>query len=219
MNALIMPLAFIFLAELGDKSMLLALAFASKYPAKTVLSGVFCATAINHLLVVLLGSYIINFFHADNITLFCSLAFLGFGIWTLRGDSLEEGDFGTQKKTPFLTVATAFFISEMGDKTQLATLTLATEYQPWVLVWLGSTIGMVLADAVGIIAGVALGKKIPENTIKYVSGGIFIFTGLWGLYEIVPDFTGKLIALGLLAAVSFLAGIFGQQILTKRPRA
>lgn len=206
MTAFIMPLAFIFLAELGDKSMLLALAFASKYPVKTVIAGVFCATAINHLLVVLLGSYIVNFFNADNITLFCSLAFIGFGIWTLRGDSLEEDDMGTQKKTPFLTVATAFFISEMGDKTQLATLTLATEYQPWLLVWIGSTIGMVLADMVGIIAGNMLGKRIPENTIKYVSGSIFILTGMWGLYEYPLEFEGKLIAIIFFGLLSFTSG-------------
>ena len=201
-----MPLAFIFLAELGDKSMLLALAFASKYPAKTVLTGVFFATAINHLLVVLLGNYIVDFFNPDSITLFCSLAFIGFGIWTLKGDSLDEGEFCAIRRTPFLTVATCFFLSEMGDKTQLATLTLATEYKPWIAVWLGSTIGMVLADAVGVVAGNILGKKIPENTIKHISGAIFIFTGMWGLYEYPMHFEGKLLAIILLGMLSFFSG-------------
>ena len=202
MSSFLMPLMFIFLAEMGDKSMLLALAFATKYDWKLVLAGVFSATILNHLMVVLLGSYITSFASLQTITIVCALAFIGFGIWTIRGDELTDGDMNkTKNKTPFWTVAIAFFISEMGDKTQLATLTLATQYDGIISVWLGTTFGMVLADAVGIILGKVLGKRIPEDAIKWVSALVFIGFGFAGLYENIP------VAVTMPKA-SLLAGIF-----------
>ena len=205
MTAFLMSLSFIFLAELGDKSMLLAMAFATKYSARSVLAGVLCATALNHFLVVALGSYVTDVVSGDTIALVCSAAFIIFGLWTFRGDTITEEDMGTAKATPFFTVMTAFFISEMGDKTQLATLALAAEYKTLLPVWAGSTLGMVLADMVGIVAGLYLGKRIPENAIKCVCGSIFILTGLVGLYEVLPAFDGKLLMIMLLALVSFFA--------------
>lgn len=187
MTAFAMCLAFIFVAELGDKSMLLALAFATKYTWQTVLKGVFIATAINHLLVTILGTYIIGVLPMEYISLMCAVAFIGFGLWTIRGDVLEEDDVKSTKYSPFWTVAIAFFLSEMGDKTQLATLTLALEYNNWLFVWLGTTLGMVLADAVGILLGKMLGNRIPEETIKWVSASIFIGFGFWGIYDSIAQ--------------------------------
>lgn len=203
MTAFLMSLSFIFLAELGDKSMLLAMAFAAKYPARIVLAGVFCATALNHFLVVALGGYVIDVVQGNTIALVCSASFIFFGLWTFRGDKISEDDMGKDKATPFLTVATAFFISEMGDKTQLATLALAAQYQSLMPVWLGSTLGMVAADSAGIVAGIYLGKKIPENAIKCVCGSIFILTGIVGLYEVLPPFSGKAVLAVALALLSF----------------
>ncbi len=215
MTVFLMSLGWIFLAEIGDKSMLLALAFATRYDWKSVLSGVFVATAINHLLVVVLGTYATNFLSMQTINIFAALAFIAFGLWTLKGDKLTEDDLGSKKSTPFLTVAIAFFISEMGDKTQLATLTLAAEYKSWLLVWLGTTVGMVLADAAGIVLGVVMGKRIPENAIKLIAGAIFIGCGMFGIYEYLPQISFKLPIILALSAGLFLLGAFYDTICLK----
>ena len=207
-----MSLAFIFVAELGDKSMLLALAFATKYSWQTVLQGVFVATAINHLLVTILGTYIIGVLPMEYISLFCAVAFIGFGLWTIRGDVLEDDDVKATKYSPFWTVAIAFFLSEMGDKTQLATLTLALEYNNLLFVWLGTTLGMVLADAVGIYLGKLLGNKIPEETIKWVAASIFIVFGFWGIYEAIAEYA---IALPIMFATAVVVAVIGYFI--RRP--
>lgn len=205
MTAFAMSLAFIFVAELGDKSMLLALAFATKYTWQTVLKGVFVATAINHLLVTILGTYIIGVLPMEYISLMCAVAFIGFGLWTIRGDVLEEDDVNSTRQSPFWAVAIAFFLSEMGDKTQLATLTLALEYNNILFVWLGTTLGMVLADAVGIYLGKLLGNRIPEETIKWVSASIFIAFGFWGTYDSIADVDTRMpVMLGLAVAVTVI---------------
>jgi Ca2+/H+ antiporter, TMEM165/GDT1 family len=176
-------LAIVFLAEMGDKTQLLAMAFAARFRWQTVLLGIFAATAANHLLATYLGSVLTLIVPFVYIKAAAALSFILFGFWTLRGDNLEEEDkkfnFG-----PFGTVVIAFFLAEMGDKTQLATMALAADFNAVVPVWLGTTTGMVIADAVGIIAGVVLHRKIPEKQIKWFAALAFIAFGLWGLYEI-----------------------------------
>ncbi len=219
MMAFFMPLAVIFAAEMGDKSMLLALAFATRYSVATVLGGVLCATLINHLAVVWLGAYLSGGLPMEAIKLACSLSFIVFGLWTLRGEEAEEGKEATGR-SPFLTVAVAFFLSEMGDKTQLATLALAAEYRNVQLVWLGSSLGMALADAVGIVIGRGLGKKIPEALIQSASAGIFIALGLGGFYDALPEHTDKWMTALFFATTVLLAGYFlGKPLLLRSKEA
>ena len=104
-------------------------------------------------------------------------SFILFGLWTLRGDKLNEED-KRFNFSPFWTVAVAFFFAEMGDKTQLATVALATKYTNVVQVWLGTTSGMLIADAIGIIVGIVLGKNIPERAVKWFAALIFIAFGV-----------------------------------------
>ena len=85
--------------------------------------------------------------------------------------------------SPFWTVAVAFFIAEMGDKTQLATVALAAQFQSLIPVWLGTTTGMMIADGIGVIVGNVLGKRIPERTVKWAAATIFILFGLIGIYD------------------------------------
>ena len=94
-------------------------------------------------------------------------------------------------------MAIAFFIAEMGDKTQLATIALAAKYQSVIPVWLGTTTGMVIADAIGIVIGIVIGKKIPERAVKWFAAIIFILFGLIGLYQYLP---GTLLTPGNIAA-------------------
>ena len=181
MFAFVTSLGLVVLAEMGDKTQLLAMAFATRYVWKTVLWGVFAATLVNHFLAVMVGNYLDHFLPMEYIKIAAAAAFILFGLWTLRGDTLK----GEEKRfhySPFWTVAIAFFFVEMGDKTQLATVALAAEFNTIIPVWLGTTAAMVIADAIAIGVGIVLGKRIPEKTIKWVAAFIFIAFGLFGLY-------------------------------------
>ncbi|HEX9020790.1 MAG TPA: TMEM165/GDT1 family protein [Nitrospirota bacterium] len=182
MTAFLTSLGIVFLAEMGDKTQLLAMAFASRFRWQTVLAGVFAATIANHFFAVLVGNYLTTIIPLTFIKIGASLSFILFGLWTLRGDKLE-GEDKRFHVNPFWTVVVAFFIAEMGDKTQLATVALAAEFNAIVPVWSGTTTGMLIADAIGIAAGIVLHKKIPEKRIKWFAALVFIAFGLWGMYE------------------------------------
>jgi putative Ca2+/H+ antiporter (TMEM165/GDT1 family) len=126
MTAYLASLGLIVLAEMGDKTQLLAMAFASRYKWQTVMWGVFAATLVNHLLAVVAGNYLTRLMPLCYIQIAAAASFILFGLWTLRGDTLE-GEDKRFNYSPFWTVAVAFFFAEMGDKTQLATVALATK--------------------------------------------------------------------------------------------
>jgi putative Ca2+/H+ antiporter (TMEM165/GDT1 family) len=185
-TAFLASLVFVVLAEMGDKTQLLAMAFATRFRTSVVLWGVFVATALNHLLAVAAGNYLTKFVPMHHIQLAAAGSFILFGLWTIRGDKLE----GRDKKytfSPFWTVATAFFIAEMGDKTQLSTVALAVKYQTLLPVWLGTTMAMIIADAFGIIVGIVLGKRIPEQFVKWGSACVFVAFGVFGIHENVSE--------------------------------
>ncbi|MTV48723.1 UPF0016 domain-containing protein [Heliobacillus mobilis] len=188
------------LAEMGDKTQLLGMAFATRYKAMTVLAGVLVATLLNHLLAVALGDYLTAFIPMETIQLVAAISFIFFGLWTVRGDELE-GEDKKQYFGPFMTVTIAFFMAEMGDKTQLASIALAAKYHNLIPVWMGTTTGMMISNIIGIFVGVVLGKKIPERIVKYISAGIFILFGYAGIIASVHDQT---MLYGLLAGVSVI---------------
>ena len=185
MTAFLTSLLFVVLAEMGDKTQLLAMAFATKYRWQTVMWGVFAATVFNHLFAVIVGNYITQFIPMNTIQIVAAASFIIFGLWTIRGDELA-GEDKERGRSPFWTVAIAFFIAEMGDKTQLATVALAAQFNAIIPVWLGTTTGMMVADAIGIILGIVLGKKIPERAVKWFAAIVFILFGLAGLYQTLP---------------------------------
>ena len=205
MKIFIASFLFVVLAEMGDKTQLLAMAFACRYPAKTVLAGVLVATLVNHLLAVVVGSWLTNIVPLDTIQIAASASFILFGLWTLRGDRLE-GEDKNFKFSPFWTVAVAFFFAEMGDKTQLATVALAAKYRSILPIWMGTTAAMLVADAFGIIVGVVLGKKIPERFVKWFAAVIFILFGIIGLYDSLPErfLTPPAMAAGLFFVVALV---------------
>jgi putative Ca2+/H+ antiporter (TMEM165/GDT1 family) len=185
MTAFLLSMSFVVLAEMGDKTQLLAMAFATRYKAATVLWAVFWATLLNHLLAVVVGNYLTHFIPIQYIQIAAAVSFILFGLWTIRGDELNNED-KRFSFSPFWTVAIAFFIAEMGDKTQLATIALAAKYQSVIPVWLGTTTGMIIADAIGIVIGIVIGKKIPAQVVKWFAAIIFMFFGLIGLYQYLP---------------------------------
>jgi len=196
-------LLFVVLAELGDKTQLLAMAFATRYRWQTVMWGVFAATVLNHLFAVAAGAYITRFIPLSYVQIIAAASFIVFGLWTIRGDQLTCED-RERCMSPFWTVATAFFLAEMGDKTQLATMTLAAKYAAIVPVWLGTTTGMTIADALGIVIGVVMGKQIPERAVKWFAALIFIFFGLYGLNAVLPK---EIITLPVTGATLVLIGV------------
>ncbi len=195
--------AIVVLAEMADKTQLLAMAFACRYKATSVLAGVFVATVLNHALAVAVGDYLGA---ALDVTLIQSLAaasFILFGLWTLRGDRLEGEEKRRSRFGPVVTVAIAFFIAEMGDKTQLATVALAAKYESPLAVLAGTTTGMMIADAIGILVGSLAGRRLPERAIKWVAATIFIAFGYVGLYTSLPR--GSITAPAVLALVLLTA--------------
>jgi Ca2+/H+ antiporter, TMEM165/GDT1 family len=182
MVAFLTSLSFVVLAEMGDKTQLLAMALAGRYAWKTVLWGVLAATLVNHFLAVVAGNFLDHLLPMEYVKIAASASFVIFGLWTLRGDTLR-GEDRRYHYSPFWTVAVAFFFAEMGDKTQLATVALAAEFNTIIPVWLGTTAGMIIADSIGIGVGIVLGKKIPEKTVKWIAALIFIAFGVGGLYE------------------------------------
>ena len=181
MDAFLLSTAVIFVAELGDKSQLMAMTFAARYRARDVLIGITVATLIVHLASVGIGVLVGSAFESsqDTINIIAGLAFLGFALWTLRGDELtpeEEQKARQSTGLAVLAVGTAFFLAELGDKTMLATITLATT-EGWFGTWIGSTLGMVLADALAIVVGALLGRRLPEQAIKYGAALAFAVFG------------------------------------------
>ena len=212
--ALAVATVLITLAELGDKTQLLALALACRYKAWQVLVGIFVATLAIHLLSTLAGQLVGDIIPRFWLSIATGLLFIGFGVWTLRGEKEEDDDGAGNKGRfgPILTVAVAFFLAELGDKTQIMTMTIAadpaavlrtlgaagpaitdalrslglsaqglTSTQTFWGVWMGSTVGMMIADGIAIIVGAVLGKKLPERLITRISGVIFILFGVASL--------------------------------------
>ncbi|OIJ27390.1 UPF0016 family membrane protein [Nocardioides luteus] len=182
MYAFLLSTAVIFVAELGDKSQLMAMTFATRYRARDVILGITAATAIVHLASVGIGALIGDAFaeHQHYITIVAGIAFLFFAGWTLRGDELTEDEAKKARNSrgmAIFAVGIAFFLAELGDKTMLATITLATQ-EGWLGTWIGSTVGMVAADALAIGVGALLGRNLPEKVIKYGAAALFAVFGI-----------------------------------------
>ncbi|MBY6539113.1 TMEM165/GDT1 family protein [Rhodococcus sp. BP-349] len=215
--ALLLSFGVIFVAELGDKSQLMAMTFALKYRWWVVIGGITIATTLVHLVSVAVGHYLGVALPTHLIGIVGGVAFLVFGLWTLRGDSLDDEEktkADRVTKSAFIAVASAFFLAELGDKTMLATVTLASD-NDWVGVWIGSTLGMVAADALAIVIGATLGKHLPERLITLGAATLFFVFGVWLILEgLLPGTPVGLIA----AAVVLVIGIAATSWALTRPK-
>ncbi len=187
LTAALLGFGVVFVAELGDKSQLMALTFATRYPAMPVLLGITLATAALMVVSVGVGAILGATIPARPLTLLGGLAFIGFGIWTLRDDRDDDGEEPDepQARGVVVAVASAFFLAEFGDKTMFATVALATREGP-VGIWLGATAGMVAADALAIVVGRALGTRLPERAVRigaavafFAFGALLVLDALW----------------------------------------
>ncbi|MCK5762771.1 MAG: TMEM165/GDT1 family protein [Clostridiales bacterium] len=174
-------LFMIFMAEMGDKTQVLAMTFALKYNIKQILLGVAIGAFLNHGLVILLGTMLTKVLPLNLLQIFAGTLFVFFAFYSLRIED-EEVENTSNKYGVIITVAVAFFIGELGDKTQLTALGLGTSESYPLLVLLGTTSGMVLTSLLGIVIGTKLGKKMPEDKLKMMSFLIFSFFGIEKLY-------------------------------------
>jgi putative Ca2+/H+ antiporter (TMEM165/GDT1 family) len=221
--AFLFSAATVVIAEMGDKTQLLAMAFALKHKWWKVMIGVFVATVLNHALAVALGAALgrIEAAHAV-IQVLASASFILFGLWTLKGDELGEEAEQASRFGPVAAVAIAFFLAEIGDKTQLATIALAAKYPASPAgVLMGTTTGMVIADGFGIIVGVVLCKRIPERAVKLGAAALFVLFGLISTYQLFREelamaFPVALAAILALAAATAAAAVY---IVRKQPPA
>jgi Ca2+/H+ antiporter, TMEM165/GDT1 family len=179
-HAFLLSLGIIFVAELGDKSQLMALAFATRYRALPILVGISVATAVVHGFSVAVGAVLGVALPVRAINVAAGLAFFAFAAWTVRGDSLDDDEAARvdrSTRSAVIAASVAFFLAELGDKTMLATITLAT-HEGLFGTWAGSTVGMVAADGLAIAVGQQLGNRAPERAIKIGAALTFVVFGI-----------------------------------------
>ena len=184
MEAFLVSTGIVALAEMGDKTQLLALILAARFrkPWPIVL-GIFTATAINHGLAGAMGAWVNAFVGPDVMRWILGLSFIGMAIWMLIPDKIDdEGVSEHSRWGVFGTTVVAFFLAEMGDKTQIATVMLAAQFNAYLWVVLGTTLGMMLANAPVVWLGDKLVKKVPIRLVHVISAGIFLVLGLVALF-------------------------------------
>lgn len=186
-SELLRAFLLIFIAEMGDKTQILAMAFATKYKIRNVILGVFLGSFLNHALAVLLGSSLSYIVPLNTLSIIAGFSFVLFGVWNLKIEGADEERKKGSKYGPTLTVALAFFIGELGDKTQLTAITLATDASYPMFILMGTVLGMVFTSLIGILIGIKLGNKIPDLYIKVGASIIFFVFGYLKLFSSLPS--------------------------------
>lgn len=182
MEAFLVATAVVALAEIGDKTQLLALLLAARFRAPwPIVLGILAATLANHALASALGSWLVGVIGADALRWILGVSFIAMAAWTLVPDSPPDETARAPRFGAFLTTMVAFFLVEMGDKTQVATVALAAQYHSIVLVVLGTTVGMMLANVPVVFAGDALLRRVPLRWIRIVAALSFLALGIYAL--------------------------------------
>lgn len=199
-----LSLVMIFIAELGDKTQLVSLVLATRFNTRVVLAGIFAATLVVHIFSAALGNLVGGLLPESWVLFLSGLAFIAFGFWTLRGDSLDgEAEPHKRLASPFFVVFTVFFLAELGDKTMLGTVTLATT-GAFLPVWIGSTFGMVISDGLAIAVGKIMGARLPERLVKIGAAIIFFAFGMWGAVTGGAKLSPMVWGLGFLVMVTLV---------------
>ncbi len=168
-------------SEMGDKTQLLAFSLASRYRRPwTVMAGILAATLANHLLAATVGTWVSEHVPPRIMAGLLAATFILFGLWTLRPDTLDDGS-APSRFGPFLTTAVLFFLAEMGDKTQLATVALAARYRSVGLVTLGTTLGMLASDGLAVFLGERLAARVQLRAVRIGAAALFFLFGAMSL--------------------------------------
>lgn len=182
-QAFLASIAVVALAEIGDKTMLLAIVLAARLRAPwQIIAGIFAATIVNHALAALVGSEIAGLVEAPWFRVAVALGFVAMGLWTLVPDKFDDDEGGfTDRGGAFLTTAVSFFLVEMGDKTQVATIALGAQYHSVLAVAAGTTIGMMIANIPAVFLGEELVKRVSLKATRIAAALLFVALGLWQL--------------------------------------
>jgi putative Ca2+/H+ antiporter (TMEM165/GDT1 family) len=186
MEALLIPTGVVALAEIGDKTQLLAFILAARFRKPwPIIAGILCATLVNHGLAGALGAWITSVLSPDVLRWVLGLSFIGMAAWTLIPDKIEEEEMQVAKRLGvFGATLITFFLAEMGDKTQVATIALAAHYASALLVVIGTTLGMLIADVPAVFVGDRFGSKIPMKLVHSIAAGIFATLGVLTLLRV-----------------------------------
>lgn len=183
MEAFLISTGVVALAEMGDKTQLLSLVLAARFRKPwTICLGILAATLANHAFAAAVGAWVTTVLGPDVLRWILGLSFLAMAVWILIPDKLDDEDSATPRRLGvFLTTTAAFFMAEMGDKTQVATVALAAQYQAFVAVVAGTTLGMMVANAPAVFAGDALMKRVPIGVVHKVAAVVFALLGIAAL--------------------------------------
>jgi putative Ca2+/H+ antiporter (TMEM165/GDT1 family) len=182
MEPFLVSTGLVAIAEIGDKTQLLAIVLAARFRKPLpIIAGILAATLLNHGLAATAGALAGHFLSGPWMRWGLGLAFLAFALWALIPDKFEDGEAPPQKSGAgvFMTTAIAFFLVEMGDKTQVATIALAARFQDIALVAAGTTFGMMLANVPAVYLGEAAAKAVPLKYVRFAAAALFAATGLW----------------------------------------
>jgi len=179
MTAFLISIGVVALAEIGDKTQLLALALAAKYRKPwPIILGIFFATLANHFLAGAVGTWLTRSLGPDVMRWALGLSFIAMALWMLVPDKLDDASAKSTRFGVFGTTLIAFFLVEMGDKTQIATIALAAHYDALVAVVAGTTIGMLLANVPAVLLGNIAAEKLPKRVMNAIAAVIFLLLGL-----------------------------------------
>jgi Ca2+/H+ antiporter, TMEM165/GDT1 family len=185
MEALLISTGVVALAEMGDKTQLLAFILAARFKKPLpIILGILCATVVNHGLAGALGAWITSAVSPDALRWLLGLSFIGMAVWTLIPDKIEEEETqAAQRLGVFGATLVTFFLAEMGDKTQIATVALAAHYGAPLLVVIGTTLGMLIADVPAVFVGNKFAEKIPMKLVHTIAAAIFAVMGVLTLLK------------------------------------
>lgn len=192
MEALFTSTALVALAEMGDKTQLLAMLLATRFRKPVpIIFGILIATIANHFLAALLGHSIAGVLTRDWFRYAVALSFIAMAAWTLVPDKIDEDAplKAPSKAGVFLTTLVAFFLVEMGDKTQVATIALGARFDNLIAVTTGTTLGMMIANVPAVLFGEALARKVPMRALQVGAALLFLLLGLWMIADLV-DWVG-----------------------------
>ena len=182
MEAFFISTSIVALAEMGDKTQLLALVLAARFRKPwPIVAGIFVATLLNHALAGAAGAWVTTLLGPQVLRWVLGVSFIAMAVWMLIPDKLDDSTDDTPRWGVFGTTVVAFFLAEMGDKTQIATVMLAAQYQTWLWVVVGTTLGMMLANAPVVWLGERITRRVPLRTVHGVSAAIFLVLGILAL--------------------------------------
>jgi len=184
LEALLTSTAVVALAEIGDKTQLLAILLAARFKRPwPIVGGIFCATLANHFLAALVGEQAAALLDGQWFRYAVAISFIAMAAWTLVPDKIDDDEQKPARFGAFLTTLVAFFLVEMGDKTQIATIALGARFQSVLPVMAGTTLGMMIANVPAVFFGHELIRRVPLHIVRWIAAGLFLVIGVWLLAQ------------------------------------